>query len=163
LEVLIPAYRIDIMHEIDLVEEVAIGYGYFRMKPTRPATMTTGKQHAASKKANRVREVMIGLGFTEVKNFILTNEVAHYEKMRHKVSEGMVKLANPVSAEYSMARGSVLPSLMKNLADNKHESYPQQLFEVSDVIRVNRKTETCSERRLTWLVSLLTQPLTSPK
>jgi len=148
LEVLIPAYRIDIMHEIDLVEEVAIGYGYFRMKPTRPATMTTGKQHAASKKANRVREVMIGLGFTEVKNFILTNEVAHYEKMRHKVSEGMVKLANPVSAEYSMARGSVLPSLMKNLADNKHESYPQQLFEVSDVIRVNRKTETCSERRL---------------
>jgi phenylalanyl-tRNA synthetase beta chain len=148
LEVLIPAYRIDIMHEIDLVEEVAIGYGYFRMKPTRPATVTTGKQHIASKKANRVREVTIGLGFTEVKNFILTNQVAHYEKMRHKVSEGMVKLANPVSAEYSMARESVLPSLMKNLADNKHESYPQQLFEVSDVIRVNRKTETRSERRL---------------
>ena len=148
LEVLIPAYRIDIMHEIDLVEEVAIGYGYFRMKPTRPATMTTGKQHIASKKANRVRQVMIGLGFTEVNNFILTNHVAHYEKMRHKVGGGMVKLANPVSAEYSMARENVLPSLMKNLADNKHESYPQQIFEVSDVIRVNRKTETCSERRL---------------
>jgi len=148
LEVLIPAYRIDIMHEIDLVEEVAIGYGYFRMKPTRPATVTMGKQHAASKKANRVRQVMIGLGFTEVKNFILTNEVAHYEKMRKKVGGGMVKLANPVSAEYSVARENVLPSLMKNLADNKHESYPQQLFEVSDVIRVNKKTETHSERRL---------------
>jgi phenylalanyl-tRNA synthetase beta chain len=41
-----------------------------------------------------------------------------------------------------------LPSLMKNLADNKHESYPQRLFEVSDVIRISGKTETRSERRL---------------
>jgi phenylalanyl-tRNA synthetase beta chain len=148
LEVLIPAYRIDIMHEIDLVEEVAIGYGYFRMKPTRLATMTTGKQHTASKKANRARQVMIGLGFTEVMNFILTNEVAHYENMRQKVGGGMVKLANPVSTEYSIARERLLPSLMKNLIDNKHQSYPQRLFEVSDVIRINRKTETRSERRL---------------
>ncbi|MDH5532073.1 MAG: phenylalanine--tRNA ligase subunit beta [Candidatus Bathyarchaeota archaeon] len=148
LEVSIPAYRIDIMHEIDLVEEVAIGYGYFRMKPTRLATMTTGKQHTTSKKANRARQVMIGLGFTEVKNFILTNRVAHYENMRQKVGGGMIKLANPVSTEYSIARENLLPSLMKNLMDNKHESYPQRLFEVSDVIRINRKTETRSERRL---------------
>ncbi len=148
LEVLIPAYRIDIMHEIDLVEEVALGYGYFRMKPTRPATMTTGKQHSACEKANRVRQVMIGLGFTEAMNFILTNEVAHYEKMRRKIGGGMVRLANPVSAEYSIAREDLLPGLMKNLADNKHESYPQRLFEVSDVIKISRKTETRSERRL---------------
>ncbi|MFQ5836631.1 MAG: phenylalanine--tRNA ligase subunit beta, partial [Candidatus Bathyarchaeia archaeon] len=148
LQVLIPAYRIDIMHEIDLVEEVAIGYGYFRLKPTRPATITTGKQHSASEKANRVRQIMIGLGFIEAMNFILTNEVAHYEKMRQKVGEMMVKLANPVSTENSIARVELLPSLMKNLADNRHESYPQRLFEVSDVIRISGKTETRSERRL---------------
>ena len=148
LEVLIPAYRIDIMHEIDLVEEVALGYGYFRMKPTKPTTVTTGKQHSAFEKANRVRQVMIGLGFTEAMNFILTNEVAHYEKMRRKIGGGMVRLANPVSAEYSIAREDLLPSLMKNLADNKHESYPQRLFEVSDVIKISGKTETRSERRL---------------
>jgi len=148
LEVLIPPYRIDIMHEIDLVEEVALGYGYFRMKPTKPRTITTGKQHSAFEKANRVRQVMIGLGFTEAMNFILTNEVAHYERMRRKVGGGMVRLANPVSAEYSIAREDLLPSLMKNLADNKHESYPQRFFEVSDVIRISGKTETRSERRL---------------
>ena len=148
LEVSIPAYRIDIMHEIDLVEEVAVGYGYFRLKPTKPATITTGKQHGASEKANHVRQIMIGLGLIEAMNFILTNEVAHYEKMRQKVSREMVKLANPVSTENSIARRELLPSLMKNLADNKHESYPQRLFEVSDVIRANGKTETASERRL---------------
>jgi phenylalanyl-tRNA synthetase beta chain len=148
LEVSIPAYRIDVMHEIDLVEEVAIGYGYFRLKPTRPSTITTGKQHSISEKANRVRQIMIGLGFTEVMNFILTNEAAHYEKMRQKVGGEMVKLANPVSAENSIARVELLPSLMRNLADNRHESYPQRLFEVSDVIRISGKTETRSERRL---------------
>jgi len=147
LEVSIPAYRIDIMHEIDLVEEVAIGYGYFRLKPTRPATITTGKQHSASEKANRVRQVMIGLGFTETMNFILTNEAAHYQRMRRRAG-GMVRLANPVSTEYSIAREDLLPHLVKNLTDNKHESYPQRLFEVSDVIKISRKTETRSERRL---------------
>ncbi len=148
LEVSIPAYRIDIMHEVDLVEEVAVGYGYFRLKPTKPATITTGKQHGASEKANHVRQIMIGLGFIEAMNFILTNEVVHFEKMRQKVSREIVKLANPVSTENSIARVELLPSLMKNLADNRHESYPQRLFEVSDVIRISGKTETHSERRL---------------
>jgi len=147
LEVSVPAYRIDIMHEIDLVEEVAIGYGFFRLKPTKPRTVTTGKEHRASEVAKYARETMIGLGYAEVMNLILTNEADHYEKMRLEI-EKPVKLANPVSAEYSIVRNSLLPSLMKNLADNKHESYPQQIFEVSDVIRPNPRRETCTERRL---------------
>ena len=147
LEVSIPAYRTDILHEVDLVEEVAIGYGYFRLKPTKPTTVTTGKQHKAEEMANHVRQIMIGLGFTEVMNFILTNEVVHYKKMRKNISK-MVRLANPVSTEYSIAREDLLPSLMKNLADNRHESYPQRIFEVSDVIKIKEKAETRSERRL---------------
>jgi len=147
LEVLIPPYRIDILHEVDLVEEVAIGYGYFRLKPTKPATITTGKQHKASTLANSVRQIMIGLGFAEAMNFILTNETIHYEKMRRKTKK-MVKLANPVSIEYSIVREDLLPGLMKNLTDNKHESYPQRIFEVSDVITINERTETRTERRL---------------
>jgi len=147
LDVSIPAYRIDIMHEIDLVEEVAIGYGFFRLKPTKPKTVTTGKEHKASEMARYVRQTMIGLGFVEAMNFILTNEADHYEKMRLKVG-GAVKLANPVSAEYSIVRGSLLPSLMKNLAENRHEAYPQRIFEVSDVIKINVKNETRTERRL---------------
>lgn len=147
LEVTIPPYRIDIMHEVDLAEEVAIGYGYYKIEPTKPRTATTGEPHEIFEQANRVRQVMIGLGFTEVMNFILTNEENHYHKMRQKVG-GAVRLANPVSVEYSIVREAILPSLMKNLADNKHESYPQRLFEVSDVIKVNRELETRTERLL---------------
>ncbi len=147
IDVSIPAYRIDVLHEVDLVEEVAIGFGYYRLKPSIPETVTIGEQHPVHRTANIVRQIMIGLGFTEVMNFTLINEAYHYEKMRLR-ARNMIKLANPVSAEYTIIRESLLPSLMKNLMDNKHESYPQRLFEVSDVGRTNRRAETRVERRL---------------
>jgi len=147
VDVSIPAYRIDVLHEVDLVEEVAIGYGYYRLKPTIPQKLTIGEQHHIHRTANLARHIMIGLGFTEVMNFTLTNEAWHYEKMLLKASD-VIKLANPVSAEYSILRQSLLPDLMKNLMDNKHESFPQRLFEVSDVGRINQRLETRIERRL---------------
>jgi len=147
IEVAIPAYRIDILHEADLAEEVAIGYGYYKLRPTIPETLTIGKQHPAHRTANVVRQIMTGLGFTEVMNFTLINEIAHYEKMRLKASN-VIRLANPVSSEYTILRECLLPSLMKNLMDNKHESFPQRLFEVSDVGLKNQRVETRVERRL---------------
>jgi len=147
LEVAIPTYRIDVLHEVDLVEEVAIGYGYYRLKPTIPAAVTVGKEHPAQKLANTVRQIMIGLGFLEVMNFTLTNEGIHYKFMRMK-GENPIKLANPVSTEYTIMRQSLLPGLMKNLADNKHESFPQRLFEVSDVAKINARLESMCERIL---------------
>jgi phenylalanyl-tRNA synthetase beta chain len=147
LEVSIPPYRIDILHEVDLVEEVAIGYGYYRMKPTIPTAVTVGEQHPAQRLANTARQIMIGLGFLEVMNFTLTNERLHYHFMRMK-EEKPIRLANPVSTEYSIMRQSLLPGLMKNLAENKHESFPQKLFEVSDVGKINIKLESMCERRL---------------
>lgn len=147
LDVTIPAYRTDILHEIDLVEEVAIGYGFFNLTPTKPATVTTGKQHRVSEVAADVRQIMVGLGFVEALNFVLANELDHYQKMRRK-AEGLVTLANPVSTEYSIIRNDLLPSLMKNLADSKHHVFPQQMFEVSDVIKLDNNSETYTERRM---------------
>ncbi|HEY4674438.1 MAG TPA: phenylalanine--tRNA ligase subunit beta [Candidatus Bathyarchaeia archaeon] len=147
LEVLIPAYRIDVLHEADLVEEVAIGYGYYKLKPTIPAAATVGEQHPAHRLANTARQIMVGLGFAEVMNFTLTNERLHYEFMRMK-EENPVRLANPVSIEYTIMRQTLLPGLMKNLSDNKSESFPQRLFEVSDVTQINTRLESMCERRL---------------
>jgi phenylalanyl-tRNA synthetase beta chain len=147
LEVTIPAYRIDVLHEIDLVEEAAIGYGYYRFKPSKPSTVTTGKEHHISEVARDVRQIMVGLGFVEALNFVLANEEDHYRKMMRK-AVGLVRLANPVSIEYSIIRNDILPSLMRNLVDNKHQVFPQRIFEVSDVIILNKEAETRTERRL---------------
>jgi phenylalanyl-tRNA synthetase beta chain len=147
LDVKIPAYRTDILHEIDLVEEVAVGYGVFRLEPTKPASVTTGKPHKVSEVTSSVRQIMVGLGFTEALNFVLTNEVDHYIKMRRK-PEMLVTLANPVSTDYSIIRNDLLPSLMKNLAVSKHHVFPQRMFEVSDVITLDDNSETYTERRI---------------
>lgn len=143
----VPAYRIDILHEVDLVEEVAIGYGYYKLRPTFPSSVTIGERHPAYKTANKARHILIGLGFTEVMNFTLTNEGLHYEKMNEEMGKP-ARLANPVSIEYTIIRQRLLPNLMKNLADNRHESFPQRLFEVSDVVLLDRKQENGCERRL---------------
>ncbi|MCW4055919.1 MAG: phenylalanine--tRNA ligase subunit beta, partial [Candidatus Bathyarchaeota archaeon] len=143
----VPAYRIDILHEVDLVEEVAIGYGYYKLKPTFPSSVTIGERHPAYKTANKARHILIGLGFTEVMNFTLTNESLHYEKMNEEMGKP-ARLANPVSIEYTIVRQRLWPILMKNLADNRHESFPQRLFEVSDVVLLDRKQENGCERRL---------------
>ena len=90
---------------------------------------------------------MVGLGFTEALNFVLTNEVDHYIRMRRK-PEGLVTLANPVSTDYSIIRNDLLPSLMKNLAVSKHHVFPQRMFEVSDVITLDDDSETYTERRI---------------
>lgn len=147
LEVMIPAYRTDILHEIDLVEEVAIGYGYFNLTSTLPTTVTTGRQHKVNEVASDVRQIMIGLGFVESLNFNLANELDHYQKMRQKPGD-LIILANPVSTDYSLIRNYLLPSLIKNLADNKHHVFPQKMFEVSDVITLNNNSETYTERRI---------------
>lgn len=147
LEASIPPYRIDILHEMDLVEEVAIGYGYYRLEPTIPKAVTVGQKHPVHVLADKVRQLMIGLGFLEVTNFTLSNERIHYDYMLVK-PKNPVKIANPVSLEYTIVRQMLLPCLMKNLAENKHEGYPQRIFEVSDVARINRRLETMVERRL---------------
>jgi len=147
IEVAVPPYRVDILHEVDLVEEVAIGYGYYKLKPTLPSSVTIGKPHSTFRTASLVRQIMTGLGFTEAMNFTITNEKLHYKKMRRK-TETVIRIANPVSSEYTIMRQDLLPNLMKNLTDNKRESLPHLLFEISDVIKPNKTLEARCERQL---------------
>lgn len=132
----IPPYRVDIMHRVDLVEEVAIGYGLWRLTPTYPKAVTIGSKHPETIIQDRVRVVMLGLGYMEVFNFIITNENQNYQKVRRPVRE-RARLANSSSTELTMLRDSLLPGLMANLSYNRHEKYPQRIFETGPVIRVS--------------------------
>lgn len=146
LSVLVPAYRYDIMHEVDLIEEVAIGYGYFNLEPTLPSTTSIAVENPVQKIANKVRLIMIGFGFTEVVNFTLANYREHFEYM---LLEGNpVRILNPVSAEYDILRSSLLPCLLKVFANNRHELFPQRIFEVGDVVVLDESAETGAKRVL---------------
>lgn len=152
IKLLVPAYRYDIMHEVDFVEEVAIGYGLYNLTPTLPKTVTIAKVHPYQKLSNLVRRILTGLGFNEVVNFTLTNIKEHYEYMRTKGNP--IELLNPVSSEYNMARDALLPGLIRTLRINKHEALPQKIFEVGDVVFYDPEAETSATRKLNVAVAI---------
>ncbi|NAS88175.1 phenylalanine--tRNA ligase subunit beta [ANME-1 cluster archaeon AG-394-G21] len=134
LDVIIPAYRSDVLHPWDVIEDIAIGYGYDRIKPEIPGTMVIGEVHPIEDKKRQVREIMTGLGYFEVLTFTLTSERKQFELMRRKRHEEEVKVASPISTEHTMLRSTIMPNLLDILALNQHRDLPQRIFEVGPVV-----------------------------
>ncbi|MEM2192480.1 MAG: phenylalanine--tRNA ligase subunit beta, partial [Candidatus Hadarchaeales archaeon] len=140
LKILSPPYRFDILHEVDLIEDIAIGYGYDRLEPKIPKVVTTGERHPVEKLSDVVREIMIGLGFSEVLTYTLTNQSSNFEMMM--TSGEAVEISNPVSGEYTILRTSLIPSLLAALRENRRNPLPQKIFEVGDVVLLDDSVET---------------------
>ena len=148
LDVDIPAFRGDIMHSVDLTEEVAIGYGYFNL-PKSIREGCIGKYHPIQTFSNKTRTIMIGAGYLEVLNFILTSSEKHYSFMRQEYEESdVIQIANPVSKEYNTTRTSLLPNLLENIRFNRSEEKPIRIFEVGDVILLSKEEETGAKREV---------------
>ncbi len=135
-EILIPAYRTDILHPIDLVEDVAIAYNYNNFNPEIPELSTIGEKDKSEKFYSAVRELMLGFNFQEVMTLIMTNEDELFDRMNIS-RENVVKTKNPVSLRHSVARSWLLPSLMSVFENNKNREYPQRIFETGLCIDQN--------------------------
>ncbi len=129
-EVSIPAYRADILHQVDLIEDIAIAYGYENFPEEIPDVATIGEEDAFEKFAGKVRELLVGMQLLEVKNFHLVTKEELTAKMNS--SAAAVPLKNALG-EHNHLRNALFPSLMKNLAENQHHEYPQNIFEVGRV------------------------------
>jgi phenylalanyl-tRNA synthetase beta chain len=141
IKVLVPAYRIDILHEVDIIENIAIGYCIRKIEPELPEIATVAYPDIGRNFENRVREIMIGMGFYEVMSLMLTSENQHYKNMKINADEH-VMVAQPISQDRTMIRKSLMNGLMEFLEDNKHEELPQKIFEVGDVSYIDTSTET---------------------
>ena len=163
IEIEIPPYRSDILHLVDIIEDVAIGYGYNNIQPILPKIASIGKQSDLEKLSRKVREIMIGLEFQEVLNFILSSEENNFKKMN--IEGKAVEILNPISSEYSICRTWILPSLLKILSANKHRDYPQKIFEIGDCIEFDENSETRTKqiRRLAGVISYDNANLTEIK
>ncbi|AEA46860.1 phenylalanine--tRNA ligase subunit beta [Archaeoglobus veneficus] len=136
VEVLVPPYRADIMHEWDIIEDIAIGYGYDRIEPEYPPTNAIGTTHNWNEMREIAREVMIGLGYLEVITFTLTNERVQYEYMRRsgEAWKDYTPLMHPLTEDHTIVRTDILPKLLELLSYNTHHAMPQRIFEVGDVV-----------------------------
>lgn len=126
----VPRYRADITHEIDLAEEVAIGYGIYDIKPNFPASATSGQRSALSSHFAAIRQVMTGLGMLESFSFSLTSREVQYALCGRPDGEPLA-VDGTKSIEHEVLRDSLVPSLLQSLSRNVHEEYPQRLFEIS--------------------------------
>lgn len=140
IKVQIPPFRIDILHEVDIIENIAIQYCIKKIPSKLPDINTVAYEHDWFKSEKTIRELMIGLGFDEIMSLMLTNEESHYKKMLQKETEH-VQVARPISVEGTMIRTSLLNALMEFLEDNKAEDLPQKLFEIGDVIYLDDSSE----------------------
>jgi phenylalanyl-tRNA synthetase beta chain len=141
LIVQIPCYRIDIMHPIDVVEDVAIAYGYNNIKPFWRKLPTTGGARPEQAFLDTARELMIGLGFQEILTYNMTNPQSLFTKMNLK-KQKTVELANPKVQTLTCLRSWLLPSLMEFFSCNLHIEYPQKIFELGPVTVLDEKAET---------------------
>lgn len=141
LEVIAPCYRADILHPVDVIEDIAIAYGYNNFTPQLPNVATVGAAHPLEKLCEKIRMSMVGFGFLEIMRPVLTNISDQFGKM-NIANEKIVEIENPVSEDYSFMRTCLLPSVMKVLAANKHVEYPQNIFEIGDVVKIDEKEET---------------------
>lgn len=140
----IPAYRVDILHDVDIVEDIAIGYGYDRIEPTLPKTMTVGHELPLSRLRRTIRDLMVGLGYQEIRNYVLTNTRVLFEQM-NLPAKGAVEIENPKSMEYHLVRNSLLPGILDFLGENTAQVLPHRVFEVGDVVMLDKKAETCTQ------------------
>jgi phenylalanyl-tRNA synthetase beta chain len=136
----IPAWRADILHDIDLVEDVAVGHGYDKFETEFPINLTFGKTLPNYDIYQGLRQIMIGLGFNEVTTFTISNEKDEFKKFGLILSD-RVEIENPIGEEFSCLRVGLIPSLLKILSENRHHPLPQQIFELGVVVNKKFKNQ----------------------
>jgi len=132
----IPAYRFDIFGPMDLVEEVALGYGIQNFEPVLSPSQTIGQINPVSLQLKSLSQTMIGLGFLEALNSSLSSKRVLYD-MTNRGSTRIISVLDSKSQEHTILRDSILPGLLENLSRNIHESYPQKMFETGSIFSID--------------------------
>ena len=129
-----PRYRTDLLHPVDLAEEVALGYGIDRLVPAYPPSRQPGGFNHFEEFLDSASTVMAGAGFIEVMTFELTDAKSLYANFQ-RPSPGRVSVLDPKSLDHSLLRDALLPPLMAALSGNVKSDYPQKIFEIGRVYR----------------------------
>ena len=140
VQVQVPKFRMDILHPVDVIEDIAIGYGFDNLVPAMPQTMTLGRFNPVTRLKNKVRDLMVGMGYHEVMNYIMSSPVLLNDKMHR--DRPLVTTENPKTINYSVLRNSLLPVLLDFISQNQHADYPQKIFEVGDIAIPDESKET---------------------
>ncbi|CAL5218775.1 g494 [Coccomyxa viridis] len=151
----VPLSRSDILHDCDVMEDVAIAHGYNELKWTVPQTVTVGSELPLNQLTELLRLECAMAGFTEILTWALCSHAENFGHLQHRDDgASAVSISNPATAEFEVCRTSLLPGALKTLGANKDTPLPVRLFEASDVILLDDSTESGArnERRLAAVI-----------
>ncbi len=137
----IPPYRNDVITPIDIVEEVAIGYGIDNLESTTPLfPISPGASNNFFRKIDEIKETLIGLGLLEMVNFTMLDRTISiiFNFADNELLE-KIKVNESKSKEHEFLRTNILSSLVHNLSYNVHEEYPQKIFEIGKTFGFNNQ------------------------
>jgi phenylalanyl-tRNA synthetase beta chain len=157
-EVEIPPYRVDVLHPLDVIDDIGRAYGFNEFEPTYPDVSTVGGRHERSRLEDAARDALVGLGFEDLLNFHMINEAENFERLGLAPEQANasgplgavspVTIMEPYSEDYTILRTWALPSLLLVLENNTHRAYPQDLAEVGLAAHVDDSRNTgVSEHR----------------
>eukprot|EP00808_Paulinella_micropora_P032230 g82016.t1 len=135
LEVRVPPTRPDILHPVDIMEDVAIAYGYNKIAKTVPTLPTVGKPLPLNHYSDLMRSAVL--------TWALVSHDEAFKFLRRKDPGGFaVRLASPKTIEFEITRPSLLGSILKVFRSNKKAPLPMRIFEVGDVVFQSSEAET---------------------
>ncbi|MHB1648156.1 MAG: hypothetical protein ACYCR8_05390 [Cuniculiplasma sp.] len=118
--------RTDVMGSVDLMEDFLKGMGLDQIPESPLYSSFTGSQENTNLMSHNARKILLSMGLQEVVNFVLTSPKAN--------QSGGLKILNAKSGEYSEARSDLLNGILEFFQRNKHNGFPQKIFEVGDII-----------------------------
>lgn len=146
IQVEVPCYRNDVMHQYDLIEDIIIAHRYTNIDPELPNVDLIGSQRDIEDTAEVVRDIMTGAGALEALTYIHNSREDLTENIEREEGN-FVKVDNPLSEDYSALRDLITPSLLEVLKQNKHRAYPQEFFETGTVTELDESSTGASNRK----------------
>ena len=134
LSISMPRWRFDILHPIDLVEEIAIGHGYDDLVHDVPKAPLTAIPRKDGHLRRRIREALQGLGLMQIQSLTLSNDNDQFDSVRWKPDGEITRMTNPITTEHTILRQNILPGLLRLLAANRHHDLPQGVYELGSVV-----------------------------
>ena len=125
LDVQVPTWRPDSTIEVDVIEEVARHHGMANIPKSVPVSPHTGELSATQQDRRALRRALIGAGLDEAMPMPF---LAPGDLERAGLPSGGLVLANPLAAEESVLRTSLLPGLLKSVAHNASHRLPGVRF-----------------------------------
>ncbi|MEX0767057.1 MAG: phenylalanine--tRNA ligase subunit beta [Microthrixaceae bacterium] len=137
LLVQIPSWRPDSLIEVDVIEEVARQYGMERIPKTLPVSPHTGQLTERQTDRRCLRRALIGAGLIEA---MPVPFLAPGDLERAGLPADGLLLANPLVAEESVLRTSLLPGLLKAVAYNaSHRQNNVEFYELGRVFNLGER------------------------